>query len=321
MTRSQARASCSGARPRLAVIPRRGQAGRPPRLQPPLDVGPPVRDLRRPLPAHLRGLVAACRRRRCATERTRARAARRREHVPQPGPRREGRVTTIDHVERRPGDPRHRRRLDGASSTRPTGSSSGSGFGQRLDWLDESVAAMRALLDGEIGDVRARAATTRSTTCATQPVPVQPHLPIMIGGCGEKKTLRTVAKYADMWNAMGPLDVDEPQGARCCGGTARTSGGTRPRSSSRSASRRRSATRRPRPIGSGRPRWSTTGRRCPDVEDDDTFWNGTPEQLAEKLAPYVELGFHTVITEQPAPYDTETFERLIGEVKPLVDRG
>jgi alkanesulfonate monooxygenase SsuD/methylene tetrahydromethanopterin reductase-like flavin-dependent oxidoreductase (luciferase family) len=58
-----------------------------------------------------------------------------------------------------------------------------------------------------------------------------------------------------------------------------------------------------------------------DVADDDTFWNGTAEQLAEKLAPYVELGFHTVISEQPAPYDRETFERLIGEVGPLVDRG
>jgi alkanesulfonate monooxygenase SsuD/methylene tetrahydromethanopterin reductase-like flavin-dependent oxidoreductase (luciferase family) len=58
-----------------------------------------------------------------------------------------------------------------------------------------------------------------------------------------------------------------------------------------------------------------------NVEDDSTFWNGTAEQLAEKLAPYVELGFHTAISEQPAPYDTETLERLIGEVKPLVDRG
>ena len=38
-----------------------------------------------------------------------------------------------------------------------------------------------------------------------------------------------------------------------------------------------------------------------DVADDDTFWNGTPEQIAEKLAPYVELGFRTVISEQPAP--------------------
>ena len=51
-----------------------------------------------------------------------------------------------------------------------------------------------------------------------------------------------------------------------------------------------------------------------DVADDDTFWNGTADQLAERLAPYVELGFRTVISEQPAPYDAETFERLIGEV-------
>ncbi len=58
-----------------------------------------------------------------------------------------------------------------------------------------------------------------------------------------------------------------------------------------------------------------------EVADDDTFWNGTPEQIADRLRPYVALGFRTVITEQPAPYDVETFERLIGEVKPLVDAG
>ena len=58
-----------------------------------------------------------------------------------------------------------------------------------------------------------------------------------------------------------------------------------------------------------------------DVEDDSTFWNGTPEELAEKLAPYVELGFRTVISEQPAPYDTETLERFIGQLKPLVEKG
>jgi alkanesulfonate monooxygenase SsuD/methylene tetrahydromethanopterin reductase-like flavin-dependent oxidoreductase (luciferase family) len=58
-----------------------------------------------------------------------------------------------------------------------------------------------------------------------------------------------------------------------------------------------------------------------EVEDDDTFWNGTPEQLAERLAPYLELGFTTVISEQPAPYDAETIERLIGQVKPLAERG
>ncbi|HEV8403411.1 MAG TPA: hypothetical protein VGQ31_10300, partial [Candidatus Limnocylindrales bacterium] len=55
-----------------------------------------------------------------------------------------------------------------------------------------------------------------------------------------------------------------------------------------------------------------------NVADDSTFWNGTAEQLADRLRPYVELGFRTVISEQPAPYDTESIERLIGEVVPLL---
>ena len=58
-----------------------------------------------------------------------------------------------------------------------------------------------------------------------------------------------------------------------------------------------------------------------EVADDDTFWNGTPEEMADKLRPYVDLGFRTVISEQPAPYDVETLERFIGEVKPLIERG
>jgi alkanesulfonate monooxygenase SsuD/methylene tetrahydromethanopterin reductase-like flavin-dependent oxidoreductase (luciferase family) len=57
-----------------------------------------------------------------------------------------------------------------------------------------------------------------------------------------------------------------------------------------------------------------------NVENDETFWTGTPEQLAERLAPFVEMGFRTVISEQPAPYDVETLERLIGQVGPLVGR-
>jgi len=56
------------------------------------------------------------------------------------------------------------------------------------------------------------------------------------------------------------------------------------------------------------------------VQDDNTFWNGTPEEIAERIAPYLELGFRTIISEVPAPYDVETLERLIGQVKPLVDR-
>ena len=73
-----------------------------------------------------------------------------------------------------------------------------------------------------------------------------------------------------------------------------------------------------------RVRWAAMEHnRTPraEVEDDDTFWEGSPEEIADRLRPYVELGFRTVISEQPAPYDVETFERFIGEVKPLIDRG
>ena len=58
-----------------------------------------------------------------------------------------------------------------------------------------------------------------------------------------------------------------------------------------------------------------------DVADDDTFWNGTPEQLADKLRPVRRARLPDRHLEQPAPYDVETLERFIGEVKPLVDAG
>ena len=195
----------------------------------------------------------------------------------------------------------------------------GSGFGQRLDWMDESAGAIRALLDGQ------RVTSTPGGHYAFDdlvhaPLPVQPHLPIMIGGSGEKKTLRSVAKYADLWNAMGPVDVMahkvEVLRGHCdaVGRDIADIGFTLGvkftiRDSADEADRVWKA--------------AMANNKTPmsEVADDDTFWNGTPEQMAEKLMPYVELGFTTVISEQPAPFDTETLERFVGQVKPLVDRG
>ena len=195
----------------------------------------------------------------------------------------------------------------------------GTGFGQRLDWLHESVGAMRAVLDG--GSATSEAGGRYAfDDLRHQPLPVQPRLPIMIGGSGEKKTLRTVATYADMWNAMGPVDVmahkiEVLRGH--CDAVGRDIGEIEftlgmkltIRDSKAEARRVRDA--------------AMVHNRTPDsdVEDDDTFWEGSPEEIADRLRPYVALGFETVISEQPAPYDVETLERFVGEVKPLIDAG
>jgi alkanesulfonate monooxygenase SsuD/methylene tetrahydromethanopterin reductase-like flavin-dependent oxidoreductase (luciferase family) len=194
----------------------------------------------------------------------------------------------------------------------------GSGFGQRLDWLDEAVGAMRTVLGG--GSVTSSPGLRYAfDDLRHQPLPIQRPLPIMIGGSGEKKTLRTVAKYADMWNAMGPLDlmarkVEVLRGH--CEAVGRDIAeieftlGVK-------------LTIRDTRAEAERVKWAAMEHnRTPrsEVEDDDTFWEGSPEEIADRLRPYVELGFTTVISEQPAPYDVETLERFIGEVKPLVER-
>ena len=56
-----------------------------------------------------------------------------------------------------------------------------------------------------------------------------------------------------------------------------------------------------------------------DVADDTTFWVGTPDEVAQLMIERKALGFHTFIAEMAAPYDDETLERWIGEVKPMVD--
>ena len=87
----------------------------------------------------------------------------------------------------------------------------GSGFGQRLDWLDESVAAMRTVLDG--GSVTSdESGHYEFDDLRHLPGTIQQRLPIMIGGSGEKKTLRTVAKYADMWDVGISPDVGKTVG-------------------------------------------------------------------------------------------------------------
>ena len=227
-------------------------------------------------------------------------------------------ITTIDHIS----DGRAIAGIGGAwmePEHTAHGIEFGSGFGQRLDWMDEAASAIRRLLDGETATSEP-GGRYAFNELRHLPPPVQKRLPIMIGGSGEKKTLRSVARYADMWNAMGTVDemrhkIDVLR--QHCSDVGRDPGEI-------TFTLGIKATIRDSVAEADRVwRSHMEHNRTPmaDVEDDVTFWNGTPEQLAERLAPYVEMGFETVISEHPAPYDVESIERLIGQVKPLVDRG
>lgn len=71
--------------------------------------------------------------------------------------------------------------------------------GTRLSMLEEATELIRSLLTKDRTDFDGEHFRAVNASCL--PAPVQEHLPIWIGGVGEKRTLRTTAKLADGWNA------------------------------------------------------------------------------------------------------------------------
>jgi F420-dependent oxidoreductase-like protein len=182
----------------------------------------------------------------------------------------------------------------------------GSGFGERLDRLDESVMLLRRLLDGErIADHAGR--FYRMHDALVEPRPVQKRLPILIGGSGPKKTLRTTARYADAWNVGGSVeDLRAKDGIlreRCA------EVGRNPDEIERTTSVwmviREDAAEARRVAAANA---AANGDELAD--DDDEVFVGSPDKIADELRPIVELGFRHVIVDAMAPYDAETLERL-----------
>jgi alkanesulfonate monooxygenase SsuD/methylene tetrahydromethanopterin reductase-like flavin-dependent oxidoreductase (luciferase family) len=193
----------------------------------------------------------------------------------------------------------------------------GGGFGQRLDWLSEAVGAARTLLDG--GEVTSPGGSRYAFDhLRIAPLPLQSRLPIMIGGAGERKTLRIVAQYADMWNVFGTPEVLAHKDAVLRAHCAEV--GRDPAAIERTVGCK--ITIRATEAEAERTRRSLLEHnRTPleRVKDDLTFWTGTPEQIAETMIGYRRIGFDTFIVELPAPYDDETIETLVTVVKPMVE--
>jgi F420-dependent oxidoreductase-like protein len=73
---------------------------------------------------------------------------------------------------------------------------------ERFDRFDEACQVIVTLLSNETSDFDGRYYKLVEARC--EPKPVQrPHPPIVIGGGGEKRTLRAVARWAQHWNFPG----------------------------------------------------------------------------------------------------------------------
>lgn len=70
---------------------------------------------------------------------------------------------------------------------------------QRMDRFEENVQIVRSLLSNETTNFAGRYYQITEARCEPKG-PQGAHMPLVIGGGGEKRTLRIVARFADHWN-------------------------------------------------------------------------------------------------------------------------
>jgi alkanesulfonate monooxygenase SsuD/methylene tetrahydromethanopterin reductase-like flavin-dependent oxidoreductase (luciferase family) len=135
---------------------------------------------------------------------------------------------------------------------------------------------------------------------------VQAHLPILVGGTGRRKTLRTVARVADAWNAYATpeelVELTEVLGAHCAVVGRDLASIERQvylnvvvRSSTAEA----------------RAAWDAVlARHGIQPGEDPLHAGGSPREVATALRPWVEVGVDEIVAVQRTPFDRETIDRL-----------
>ena len=80
---------------------------------------------------------------------------------------------------------------------------------QRFDRFDEGIEIIRSLLDNDLTNFSGSYFTVTDAWC--EPKPVQVKVPIVVGGKGRTRTLRTAARWADQWDMTFPPQVSDWQ--------------------------------------------------------------------------------------------------------------
>ena len=190
----------------------------------------------------------------------------------------------------------------------------GDGFPERLRWLAEALPIMRGMLRGE--EPTASGPRYRATAVRNDPPPVQARLPLLIGGGGEQVTLKLVAKYADANNVGGGVETvrrKEEILLRHCEAVGRDPSEIERTTGIGTVFIRDSEAEARRAFEAA---FARNGGAQPWKEQPV----GTPEQVAEMLAPYLSIGYRHLIAGFPSPHDEESMTRLATEVLPILEK-
>jgi F420-dependent oxidoreductase-like protein len=186
-------------------------------------------------------------------------------------------------------------------------------LGMRMDMLDEACRVLRGLWTQERFSFHGDHYVL--TDARMEPKPLQARLPLIVGGEGERRTLRIVAEHADVWNT-GMNEVETFRHklavlARHCADVGRDP-----------AEIRKSLTFRA-VLGEDAAELEERRRELAPVLplEQEKFIFVTPEQLVERMQPFVELGAGDFLLAAYAPYDWRSLELVAREVAPLVRSG
>ena len=187
--------------------------------------------------------------------------------------------------------------------------------GRRIRMVGETARILKSLWTEQSTDFKGKYYTLSGAFC--EPKPLQkPHIPLWVGGAGEKLTLRVVAESADGWNTFfSPLEAYSHKLdvlADHCRAVGRDPASIRKSLVVQAVvgeteGEVQEAVRR---MGQGATVESARQRAVV----------GTPEQCAEQLLEYARLGVGDFIIGARAPVNVRVLELIAKQVAPVVRR-
>ena len=185
-------------------------------------------------------------------------------------------------------------------------------IGVRQNQLEEAVQIVRSMLTLDSTTFAGKYFQVHNARC--NPKPIQKRLPIWIGGGGEKRTLRTTARYADGWN----LAYISPEVFRrknlvlndWCGKVGRD-----PATLARTVNLGFYLKIDPTEAEAERRAFMTQWGPMAQMAQGGMLF-GTPKQAVERVGQYFDAGASRVTIALRAPFDWDALRAYVEEVLP-----